>query len=115
MTDDDVDDPSIGPVLPNVNHFIVGSSNKLDSLVLSVWILLQPNLKKLDISNLTTFDKIELAKELSDRINDYQCLKKSFNHIKELIIFSSNNDVDKKTKNELFIAFQNVFINAVCC
>ncbi len=101
------------PVLPNVNYFLVGSSNKLDSLMLSVWILLIPNLRKLDISNLTTFNKTELAKELKDMIDDDGRLKPSFDHIKELIIFSQHNDVDTKTKNELFMAFQKVFINAV--
>jgi len=108
-----MDDTSITPVLPNVKHFIVGSSNKLDSLMLSVWILLIPNLRKLNISNLTTFNKIELAKELKDMIDNDERLKSSFDHINELIIFSQCNDVDTKTKKELLAAFQNIFIKAV--
>ncbi len=46
-----------------------------------------PNLEKLDISKLTTFNQIELAKELKDMIDNDQRLKLSFEHIKELIIF----------------------------
>lgn len=105
--------PPMTPVLPNVNHLTIGSSNKFESLVLSVWILLAPSLRKLNISNLTTFNKEELAKELSDMINDHERLKPRFNQINELIIFSPNNPVDTKTKNELIMNFQNVFINAV--
>jgi hypothetical protein len=81
--------------------------------MLSVWILLIPNLQKLNISNLTTFNKIELAKELKDMIDNDERLKSSFDHINELIIFSQCNDVDTKTKKELLAAFQNVFIKAV--
>ncbi len=101
----------MAPVLPNVDHFIVGSANKLDSLTLSVWILLMPNLRKLDISNLTTFNKTELAKELRDMIDDDERLKPSFDHINELIIFSQDNATDTQTNNELLAAFQKVFIH----
>jgi len=101
----------MAPVLPKVDHFIVGSANKLDSLMLSVWILLMPNLRKLDISNLTTFNKTELAKELRDMIDDDERLKPSFDHINELIIFSQGNEADTQTKNELLAAFQKVFIH----
>jgi hypothetical protein len=110
-----MEDTSMGPVLPNVDHFIVGSANKLDSLMLSVWILLMPNLRKLDISNLTTFNKTELAKELRDMIDDDQRLKPTFDHINELIIFSKCNEVDTQTRNELLVAFRKVFLKATIC
>lgn len=109
---DNTDDTLIGAVLPNVNHFIVGSSHKLDSLVLTVWILLQPNLETLNISNLITFNKIELAKELNDMIDEHKHLKEKFSRIKRLIIFPTINDVDKKTKENLFIDYRKVFTNA---
>ena len=107
-----MDDPSMTPVLPNVKHFIIGSSRKFDSLMLCVWILLIPNLEVLDISNLTTFNKTELAKELSDMIDDDQRLKPSFEHINKLFIFKQRTDIDMKTEDELLFAFQKVFINA---
>jgi hypothetical protein len=107
-----MDDPSMTPVLPNVKHFIIGSSHKLESSMLCVWILLTPNLQVLDISNLTTFNKIELAKELGDMINDDQRLKPSFEHINKLFIFQQPTDVDMKTEDELLFAFQKVFTNA---
>ncbi len=99
------------PILFNIKHFIVGSQNTLDSLMLCVWILLMPNLETLDISKLTSFNQMELAKELKDRIDNDQRLKPSFEHIKELIIFSNSNNFDNQTKNELSIAFRKVFIH----
>jgi hypothetical protein len=108
-----MEDPSMTPVLPNVKHFIVGSKTKLDSLVLCVWILLAPNLRKLDISKLTVFNKLELAKELNDMIDSDKRLEPNFNHINELIIFSEEDNADTETKNNLLVTFQKVFIRTV--
>ncbi|CAF1139255.1 unnamed protein product [Rotaria sp. Silwood1] len=110
-----MDDTSIPPVLPNVHHFIIGSENKLDALTLCVWILLAANLTSLDISNLTTFDKIELAEELRQMMNDDKRLKPNFNHIKVLYIFRSSDNDDVQTKHDLLLAFQKVFIEANIC
>ncbi|CAF4010844.1 unnamed protein product [Rotaria sordida] len=107
-----MDDPSMTPALPNVNHFIIGSKTRLDSLTLCVWILLAVNLIRLDISNLTTFNKMELAEELRNMMNDDTRLKPKFDRIKVLYIFTRyDDDDDIQTKNDLVIAFQKVYSN----
>jgi hypothetical protein len=108
-----MNDSSIAPVLPKVIHFIVGRAHRIDPLTLCVWILLTPNLQILDISILNTFDKIELAKELSDMIDNDQRLKPSFEHINQLIIFPQSDDTCEETKVALLSSFQQIFIKAV--
>ncbi|CAF1463855.1 unnamed protein product, partial [Adineta steineri] len=110
-----MDDASSMSVLPNVNHFIVSSQNILDSKMLIVWILLASNLKILDISNLTTFNKLELPKELNDMIINEKCLQSSFNRINKLIIFKTSIIICEQTKQELIVAFEKVFPNANIC
>jgi hypothetical protein len=107
-----MDDTTMTPVLPNVNHFIVASENKFDPLMLTVWILLAPNMRILDLAMLTIFNKTELAKELSDMLENDKCLKPNFDRIIKVIIFPNSDNVDIKTKHELSMAFKNVFTKA---
>ncbi|CAF4332559.1 unnamed protein product, partial [Adineta steineri] len=110
-----IDDTSLMSILPNVNHFIVSSQDILDSKMLTVWILLASNLKILDISNLTTFNKLELPKELNDMINNEKCLQSSFDRINKLIIFKTSIVICEQTKQELIVAYEKVFPNANIC
>ncbi|CAF3647977.1 unnamed protein product [Adineta steineri] len=110
-----MDDTSLMSVLSNVNHFIISSQNILDSKMLTVWILLASNLKILDISNLTTFNKLELPKELNDMITNEKCLQSSFNRINKLIIFKTSIIICEQTKQELIVTYEKVFSNANIC
>lgn len=103
------------PPLPRVNHLIAKSNEEIKSLILTVWLLLAPNLRRLDLVNFTIFNKIELAKELSDMLDENDRLKSIFDHIERMIIFETSNKVDEQTKHELLLAFGKVFTKAVIC
>jgi hypothetical protein len=72
-----------------------------------------PNLEKLDISNLTTFNQKELSCGLKERIDKNERLQTNFDHINELIVLSKHHDVDIKTKEKLFGDLQAIFTNAI--
>ncbi|CAF0966992.1 unnamed protein product [Didymodactylos carnosus] len=104
---------SLRAVLPRVHDFYVASSEKLDSLTLLVWILLCPNLEILNISNLTTFNKIELAKQFNDQLNNDQRLQSILAQIQRLSLIKRSDDFHLITRNQLSMEFAKVFSRAL--
>lgn len=72
-----------------------------------------PNLKTLDICQLTTFNKLELGKGLLTMINNDQRLQPYFNQVTKVIIYSETQNQHDQTIQELIEDFQRVFQRAV--
>ena len=99
-------------VLPGVHDIYITSSEKLHSLTLLVCILLCPNLERLNISNLTMLNRIELAKQLNDQLNDDQWLKSILVQIQRLILIKRSDDFYLITRKQLSMEFAKVFSRA---
>lgn len=96
-----------------MTRFTVSSNGKLEESTLCVWILQMPNLKTLDIRQLTTFNKLELGKGLLTMINNDQHLQPYFNHVTEVIISYKTENLSYQASQELIEDFQTVFQRAV--
>jgi hypothetical protein len=85
----------------------------LDAMSLITWLLVAPNIKELNITQMPNENKFQLAKDLERMLQTDQYLKLVFNRIDKIVIFSSYNKSDDPTKMKLFFLFLELFPEAV--
>lgn len=98
------------PILGKVKQFVVKADWAIDALDLSVWILLMPNLKILDISQINYYSKGYLIEYLGEKIEEDQRLHEAFHRIEQVILFSK---FDRYQMEKILRNSQKIFLNAV--
>jgi hypothetical protein len=85
----------------------------LDAMSLIIWLLVTPNVKELNITQMSNDNKFQLVKDLERMLETDQHLKLVLNRIDKIVIFSFYNKSDDPIKMELFFRFMDLFPEAV--
>lgn len=101
--------------MPHVKRLsmVPNGCDGLDAISLVIWLLAAPNVKELDISDMSNDNKFLLANGLERILKTDQHLKIVLNRIERTVLFSPFKKNDDPKKMELFFCFMELFPEAV--
>jgi hypothetical protein len=103
------------PMLSNVKYLNLNScdSDGLDATTLIIWLLLAPNVRELDLEDLSNTAKMELAQQLNELFEIDERVRLVFDRIERVDLFRSWDKSTTATKLKLFDTSAKIFPKAV--